>query len=755
MKIEVTEANLQEMILEETQKLMQEGILGALGWSLGKGAAAGAAASALGIDATGSAKIGTAVTAADTVYKGVSATKAAASRALGLGSVSTAGAPAVAGGLTMMATTTIAAIGVVIAGYVYNYIAYTAADPDVAFVTRHLSGRQKDELNTQIREYNDAYIGLIQEMRKYIFSGNSNVEGLAEWSPLVKFTPQTPSKSSEYRLLLLLTEINKILTSSAIFSQQKMDPNALNVALNTLLMGNIKEEFAIMRANGTSNRIKFTQNDLQDSIRAFIDNLVNKAVPVNTSLVAGAKLAGGYEEPEVAAGTGTGTGTGTGAVAAAAGTGAIAGGAAGGSRYQPTSQTLDDVISGRGRIKRNDKSIPTGPVGVIQDHLRSAGMKIGSDGYFGPLTEQAVKDFQKSKGLEENGIVDSATLSLLLDVAIDNEVSSIMAGVTMPTTLSLGKLDELSRDLGIPVIKLKEKVDKLRTSSEQQPENEKLKKRLERAEQHLAVRGMRRVARATNKAVRKGKIDVVKENVKSLNTKGLAELVKEALQAMGMTMQIDKDTAAANMREIEKDIKAFMNETEASVPKRTNFLLGSAIRDGYLDTAVWSKLWSTFLSDYFGTYYKEEAIFDYLNDKIVQYLKNYEVITPREEPASKAPTPVAKQLCPDLSKILKGEAVVKKGVYKCPTVKQLQITLNTAGYKVAEDGDFGDDMYKKVRLFQAEHDLETDGIIGKDTLFAMIESEKVVEPSPLLPEPTLSENKTKRVLISIKRKNLK
>ena len=64
-------------------------------------------------------------------------------------------------------------------------------------------------------------------------------------------------------------------------------------------------------------------------------------------------------------------------------------------------------------------------------------------------------------------------------------------------------------------------------------------------------------------------------------------------------------------------------------------------------------------------------------------------------------------------------------------------------------------MYKKVRLFQAEHDLETDGIIGKDTLFAMIESEKVVEPSPLLPEPTLSENKTKRVLISIKRKNLK
>ena len=48
---------------------------------------------------------------------------------------------------------------------------------------------------------------------------------------------------------------------------------------------------------------------------------------------------------------------------------------------------------------------------------------------------------------------------------------------------------------------------------------------------------------------------MVKENVKSLNTKGLAELVKEALQAMGMTMQIDKDTAATNMREIEKDIK--------------------------------------------------------------------------------------------------------------------------------------------------------------------------------------------------------
>ena len=47
-------------------------------------------------------------------------------------------------------------------------------------------------------------------------------------------------------------------------------------------------------------------------------------------------------------------------------------------------------------------------VKVLQEKLN-----LKEDGIFGPLTEEAVKDFQRSNGLEVDGIVGANTLSQL------------------------------------------------------------------------------------------------------------------------------------------------------------------------------------------------------------------------------------------------------------------------------------------------------------------------------------------------------
>lgn len=50
----------------------------------------------------------------------------------------------------------------------------------------------------------------------------------------------------------------------------------------------------------------------------------------------------------------------------------------------------------------------------IQKALAGAGLRVIVDGNFGPITEEAVKEFQKQKGLKADGIVGPATLALLI-----------------------------------------------------------------------------------------------------------------------------------------------------------------------------------------------------------------------------------------------------------------------------------------------------------------------------------------------------
>ena len=50
----------------------------------------------------------------------------------------------------------------------------------------------------------------------------------------------------------------------------------------------------------------------------------------------------------------------------------------------------------------------------IQKALAGSGLRVIVDGNFGPITEEAVKEFQIKKGLKADGIVGPATLALLI-----------------------------------------------------------------------------------------------------------------------------------------------------------------------------------------------------------------------------------------------------------------------------------------------------------------------------------------------------
>ena len=58
--------------------------------------------------------------------------------------------------------------------------------------------------------------------------------------------------------------------------------------------------------------------------------------------------------------------------------------------------------------------------------------------------------------------------------------------------------------------------------------------------------------------------------------------------------------------------------------------------------------------------------------------------------------------------------LLKKGS-QGEAVKKLQQTLNGKGYKLTEDGDFGNNTYNALRAYQKDHGLEVDGECGKNT----------------------------------------
>lgn len=61
---------------------------------------------------------------------------------------------------------------------------------------------------------------------------------------------------------------------------------------------------------------------------------------------------------------------------------------------------------------------------------------------------------------------------------------------------------------------------------------------------------------------------------------------------------------------------------------------------------------------------------------------------------------------------------LKKGD-KCDEVARLQSSLNKNGYSLVEDGDFGTKTEEAVKAFQRKHNLEDDGIVGRQTWNAL------------------------------------
>ncbi len=72
------------------------------------------------------------------------------------------------------------------------------------------------------------------------------------------------------------------------------------------------------------------------------------------------------------------------------------------------------------------KNMRDGEVAKLQEELAKEGLfKVTATGFFGDLTEKAVKEFQKNHGLPQTGMVDAATKAELNGQADDNQANGV------------------------------------------------------------------------------------------------------------------------------------------------------------------------------------------------------------------------------------------------------------------------------------------------------------------------------------------
>jgi peptidoglycan hydrolase-like protein with peptidoglycan-binding domain len=69
------------------------------------------------------------------------------------------------------------------------------------------------------------------------------------------------------------------------------------------------------------------------------------------------------------------------------------------------------------------------PVRTLQHLLRARGHDVAVDGIFGPLTDAAVRDFQRSKSLDVDGIVGPYTWGALISVVRQGSSGDAVRGV--------------------------------------------------------------------------------------------------------------------------------------------------------------------------------------------------------------------------------------------------------------------------------------------------------------------------------------
>ncbi|MDM3851098.1 MAG: peptidoglycan-binding protein [Aphanizomenon gracile PMC644.10] len=117
----------------------------------------------------------------------------------------------------------------------------------------------------------------------------------------------------------------------------------------------------------------------------------------------------------------------------------------------PTTPTISNNIISVSNKRKNPNLLSKGDEGadvkVLQERLKIAGFYYGnSTGIFGPITQEAVKRFQKAYQLTVDGVVGKSTLAKLPAVTDENQTTTYQK-LDHPDILSLGDRGEAVRIL--------------------------------------------------------------------------------------------------------------------------------------------------------------------------------------------------------------------------------------------------------------------------------------------------------------------
>ena len=414
-------------------------------------------------------------------------------------------------------------------------------NPDTEVIIKLIPEDSSKELKAAMENYGKAYAEFLDESANTMFLATDFFSKAKEWVPslgldrvlsgtdyaataTIDYTPNNPSTEAIGRRQTFASAVNEIVIANNPIQPGALNAESLRAPLASLTKEMVAREFKIGRQSNLEDRFLIkSESKTETFLLGLLDKMVKAAVAANSVTTQGierARQETAKKAEEEGASPEEASEKAEKAVTVAASP-----------TYRITPVTQAALLRGEGVLKKFDRSI-TRPgeqediIRSIQGMLQTTGILIGKDGYFGPVTEKAVKDFQAANRLESTGQVDQETYSRLIEKSVDKELEDAADGDLPPTEADkAGQQTESGADNALPfkaLVKKIERLQKLERETNSSKVEARVRGRIERAKKRLETRAARRLEREKRRA----------RTLQETTNLNIEEIIKEEVEAV-------------------------------------------------------------------------------------------------------------------------------------------------------------------------------------------------------------------------------